>query len=160
MYITQERYGLSRIGLHHGVQRRVHFTMVSKSRYVKITASGRFSQTRSQMYPTSRYSSNAQISTVQHAEALIRMIQEARLHAYILILTPFLFLLHSLSTFILSSPSFSSSYFSSPPPPFPPLLLLFLLPPFPLKCLSHLPPPPPPPPPCCLPLSASPPRPS
>ena len=43
MCVTQEWYGLSRSGLHHYVQRRAHFTMVSISRYVKIIASGRFS---------------------------------------------------------------------------------------------------------------------
>ena len=47
MCITRERYGLSRIGLHHYVHRRAHFTMVSISWYVKIIASGGFSQTRS-----------------------------------------------------------------------------------------------------------------
>ena len=47
MCVTREWYGLSQIGLHRYVQRRAHFTMVSISQYVKIIASGRFSQTRS-----------------------------------------------------------------------------------------------------------------
>ena len=41
MCVTRERYGLSQSGLQHYVQRRVHFTMVSISRYVKTIASGR-----------------------------------------------------------------------------------------------------------------------
>ena len=46
MCVIWERYGLSsQSGLHHYMQRSAHFTMVSISRYVKLIASGRFSQT-------------------------------------------------------------------------------------------------------------------
>ena len=49
MHITRKRYGIWQIGLHHDVYRRLRFTAVSLSRYVKLKASGWFSQIQSQM---------------------------------------------------------------------------------------------------------------